>query len=180
MDICPQVILIRRNETLRLYAEHIREVLSWTDYDTKRLNAVSADFAKNTMQYTEGRFPYDPSNVIGRVLLRQDIMVGNYGLIFNLRLQAESKASAIEAMLAVREYELKHGKLPESLESMIPEYLLAVPTDFIDGLPIRYSPPARATWTVGWRQNVSEPLPAPEKKDDREQCIFRLPPLTTQ
>jgi hypothetical protein len=176
MDVCPQVILFRRNETLRHYAEITREILLWPDYNEQKLNKASSDLEDKVRQYAKGRFSYDPSNAAGRALLLWG--PSSFGIYLNSRLQTESKASAVEAMLAAREYELKHGKLPESLERLIPEYFPAVPTDYMDDLPIRYSPQARAIWTVGLNQSVNEPLPAPEEKDAREDCIFRLLPLT--
>src|SRR5262249_31477977 len=41
------------------------------------------------------------------------------------------------AGLAVEAYRRKHGKLPERLEQLVPDFLPAAPTDLRDGQPLR-------------------------------------------
>jgi hypothetical protein len=43
-----------------------------------------------------------------------------------------------QTALAVERYRLAHGKLPETLESLAPTFLKAVPVDPFDGKPIRF------------------------------------------
>jgi hypothetical protein len=40
--------------------------------------------------------------------------------------------------IALKRFELQHGKKPSSLDALIPEFLPALPTDFRDGHPLRY------------------------------------------
>ncbi len=40
--------------------------------------------------------------------------------------------------LAASRYRLAHGRLPDRIEDLVPEYLPAVPRDPFDGLPLRY------------------------------------------
>lgn len=40
--------------------------------------------------------------------------------------------------IALKRHELRHGALPESLDSLVPEFLEAVPIDPMDGQPVRY------------------------------------------
>ncbi|MDR2982879.1 MAG: hypothetical protein LBV12_11610 [Puniceicoccales bacterium] len=173
--ICPPEILIRQNETIRRYAELVREVLAWPDYTNQQLNQASATLEDQARQYRKGRFPYDPVNAGGRLLL--PYMVKDYRESLARHLQVESMASAVEAMLAAREYELQQSVLPESLDKLVSAYFSAVPVDYIDGHPIRYSLPARAIWTIGSKYPIGEPLPNPANKDAIENCIFRLLPL---
>jgi hypothetical protein len=42
--------------------------------------------------------------------------------------------------IALKRFELQHGKKPSSLDALIPEFLPALPTDFMDGHPLRYRP----------------------------------------
>jgi hypothetical protein len=44
------------------------------------------------------------------------------------------------AGLALRRYEVRHGKPAPSLESLLPEFLPAVPRDFVDGTALKYRP----------------------------------------
>ena len=42
------------------------------------------------------------------------------------------------AQVAVERYRLREGRLPESLDALVPEFLESVPTDPFDGQPMRY------------------------------------------
>ena len=44
------------------------------------------------------------------------------------------------AGLALKRYELRYGKPAPSLEALVPEFLPAVPRDFMDGTALKYSP----------------------------------------
>jgi hypothetical protein len=41
--------------------------------------------------------------------------------------------------IALRRYELRHGKPPASLAALVPDFLAAPPSDLMDGQPLRYS-----------------------------------------
>ena len=63
--------------------------------------------------------------------------------IFNrYRLQASRRMSA--TVLAIRLYELDHGRRPATLDELVPDYLPAIPTDpfTADNQPLRYCPDA--------------------------------------
>ncbi|MDR2982878.1 MAG: hypothetical protein LBV12_11605 [Puniceicoccales bacterium] len=178
MDICPEAILLKPNETLRVYAGWTRETLKWADYNSKELSELAQlDVDEEATRYSKGRFPYDPRNAGGRAILRC-MATDDFQSILRSRLVAESRASALEAMLAAREYELKYGAPPNSLEELVPEYLPGVPVDFMDDLPIRYSQEARMAWTIGRRHDLIGPLRYPDDEDERGLDIFRLPPVS--
>jgi hypothetical protein len=40
--------------------------------------------------------------------------------------------------IAVERYRLKHGKLPQNLSELVPDFLDGIPIDPADGQPIRY------------------------------------------
>ena len=73
------------------------------------------------------------------------------GLADNLtrRLAQQTALSAVQAVLALTAYEAEHGELPDTLDALVPDYLPAVPRDYFDGAPIRYSQELRAVWSVG-------------------------------
>ncbi|MEE8169011.1 MAG: hypothetical protein V3T70_00550 [Phycisphaerae bacterium] len=48
----------------------------------------------------------------------------------------ETRASA--AMIALAQYHRRHGRYPDSLSELVPEFLPAVPIDVVDGEPLRY------------------------------------------
>ena len=46
---------------------------------------------------------------------------------------------ATRVLTVLEAYRRKQGRLPDSLQELVPEYLDAVPTDPFDGQPLRYS-----------------------------------------
>ena len=59
-------------------------------------------------------------------------------LLPELQLHYEATQNSFVAALAIARFERRNSRLPDSLEALIPEYLSLVPTDPIDGKPIRY------------------------------------------
>lgn len=56
-------------------------------------------------------------------------------VLLNVKLQAQTECAL--AALAAEEFRLAQGRLPDSLEELVPVYLPAVPTDPFDGKPMR-------------------------------------------
>lgn len=48
-----------------------------------------------------------------------------------------AKQMAITA-IALKRYQLKHGNYPPDLNSLVPEFVSAIPLDAVDGKPLRY------------------------------------------
>ena len=55
------------------------------------------------------------------------------------------------AATAVERHRLKHGKLPDGLNDLVPEFLPAIPDDPFDGAPLRYKKLAKGyvVYSVG-------------------------------
>ena len=60
-----------------------------------------------------------------------------------------TKTGVTRALIAMRMYWLDNGKLPSSLDDLVPSYLKAVPKDAFDGKPVRYSPANKVIYSVG-------------------------------
>lgn len=58
----------------------------------------------------------------------------HYKQVFQLELHESMNAAAI----ALRRHELRHGKLPDTLSALVPEFLPEVPVDWMTGKPLRY------------------------------------------
>lgn len=57
------------------------------------------------------------------------------------------------AAIAIERYRLKNGKIPDSLDALVPAYLAGVPHDIIDGQPLRYrcvGVDSYIIYSVGW------------------------------
>jgi hypothetical protein len=49
---------------------------------------------------------------------------------------------------AIKRFELRDGKAPSNLEALVPEFLAAKPTDFMNGQPLRYRLNTDGTFTL--------------------------------
>jgi hypothetical protein len=74
------------------------------------------------------RVSWRPSNLL---------MPGTIGFV-DACLRMRALRSAASTALAVERYRLAHGRWPDSLEQLVPEYLTAVPTDPFLDMPLRY------------------------------------------
>jgi len=54
-------------------------------------------------------------------------------------LRAETERATILSAVALKRYQLRHGRLPPTLDALTPDFLPSVPTDYIDGKPLKYS-----------------------------------------
>lgn len=54
------------------------------------------------------------------------------------RSRAIAKRDSARAAVAIERFRLRHGRIPQTLESLIPEFLPEVPLDPFDGKPLRY------------------------------------------
>ena len=53
-------------------------------------------------------------------------------------MRAETERSTVLCAIALKRYSLRHAKPPASLDALVPEFLSAVPIDYMDGQPMRY------------------------------------------
>jgi len=68
--------------------------------------------------------------------------------------RGDTQLQATRTILALRAYQLTHGKLPPDLSALVPEFLNEVPIDDFDGQPLRYSPERKIVYSVG--QNLKD------------------------
>jgi hypothetical protein len=57
---------------------------------------------------------------------------------FSRMIKMEAAKRIVVTAIALKRYQLKHGKYPASLAALVPEFLPAVPRDAMDGQPLRY------------------------------------------
>ena len=82
--------------------------------------------------------------------------------------QVECHAGLTVAAIALHRYRLRHGRWPEQLAALVPEFLPAVPRDWMDGNPLRYRLDADGSFTlysVGSNGVDEGGDPRPEKGD---------------
>jgi hypothetical protein len=57
---------------------------------------------------------------------------------FNIDIRHQAHSRITQAGIAVERYRLAEGRLPQSLDNLVPAYIEAVPADPYDGHPLKY------------------------------------------
>lgn len=75
---------------------------------------------------------------------------GDWGLsaAVNNAIRAETMRRVVVTAVALKRYQMKHGKFPETLNELVPEFTRSVPIDPYDGKPLRYHPSADETYLL--------------------------------
>jgi len=100
---------------------------------------------------------------------------------------AETRRQQALAAIALERHWLKNRNYPDTLEKLMPDYLSQIPTDPIDGRPLRYRLNSDSTftlWSIGFdgKDNGGDPFtPDPQKynfpKETRDFVWPRLNPI---
>jgi hypothetical protein len=67
--------------------------------------------------------------------------VGSFGsLAISLKksMKAEAERSLVLTAIALKRYSMRFGKPPDSLQALVPQFLSAIPIDYMNGQPIKY------------------------------------------
>jgi len=107
------------------YMDIMTDYIQATDLPTPERLAIAKGIAQAVEQGQRGGFftrMFAPA--LGRVL--------------EVESRAQAHRLAAYCALAVEQYRLATGHLPESLDKLVPQYLDAVPVDPFDGQPLRY------------------------------------------
>jgi hypothetical protein len=79
-----------------------------------------------------------------------DHLAPAFGGLLRDRLDQQTRVSLAETLIALRLYHDAHDRtLPATLAELVPAHLPAVPRDYFDGEPIKYSRELRAVWSAG-------------------------------
>jgi len=60
------------------------------------------------------------------------------GSVFEVRARSTASSRAVDAVIAVERFTRENGRLPKTLEELVPKFLPQVPADPYDGQPLRY------------------------------------------
>lgn len=120
--------------------------LSAVDEKTHRVfpdKAAEADAAANML----GERPPTPYEVFARML------VPALGAATKKSAWTQNCVDAARVACALERYRLVSGKLPETLAALTPRFIESIPTDLIDGKPLRYQlkpDGGYIVYSVGW------------------------------
>ncbi len=146
-------LIYKRNITVGIYADHVRHQLGVPEL--KMADLLKQSRGLSGCPHCDGlledwwRRPY---NLYGQVLV--SMVAPSFSSISQTRLNSFSRTSLTRTFLALRLWHLERGALPERLDELVPEYLPAVPVDYVDGAPIRYSRELGVVWSAGEKNLV--------------------------
>ncbi len=133
----------RENETMRVAADEKRAVIAQVDRPL-------AEFRNPELPWPEKQgtvLRILGGNVLGRMLCSQEHF--SWDRIVRGKCIGRTDARITQVLMALRLFKMKTGRLPETLDELVPDYLAAVPLDDFDGKPIRYSAAKKIVYTVG-------------------------------
>ncbi len=112
------------------------------------------------------RFYVSP-NVGGNMLLC--LSLPTLGSIYTRGAQTCALHRQAIIMIALRRFELEHGKLPEKLDELVPKFLDAVPADSFDNAPMRWNATDRVVYSIGKDlKDDNGAVKEPRKSDDKD------------
>ena len=143
-------LLFKQNQTLRLRVALDSPIVEGLDRSWKegRLAAQKAQkFCEDTNRKKDDMRFYLNPNFEGMKLV---VLDG----VHNLDLLEKAMTTVVlhrqtRIMLALRLFELEHGKLPQRLEELVPTYLAEVPADVFEDEPMRWNAASGVVYSVG-------------------------------
>ena len=114
----------------------------------EKQHRVFPDIA-NGLTNAIGRMRITPYNLFGKMLMP--------AFAHSSMKSARSQTFVDEALVAcaLERHRLAHGQLPDTLTALVPQFLEKIPTDVIDGQPLRYRKNADGSYllySIGWNQ----------------------------
>jgi len=76
------------------------------------------------------------------------MLVPPIGRAFDKAAQMEVQREMVLAAIAVKRYQLREQKPPAGLADLVPDFLVRVPRDFMDGQPLRYRLHPDGSWLL--------------------------------
>jgi hypothetical protein len=86
-------------------------------------------------------------NAVGEIMC--ELLEPALDQAFAKKVRSNVSLQATRTILALRAYQLTHGKLPENLDALVPEFLDKVPVDAFNGQPLHYSAERKIVYSVG-------------------------------
>jgi hypothetical protein len=129
--------LFQPNRMRRLLAEHARTLIA----------AVSRSHARAKPLGVTTSFSFSDPGCAGQILMEGTLRrLGS--CLLQLRM-TDFEHSAMRTLLALEAFNAANGRLPASLDELVPAYLESVPLDPFDGKPLRYSAEKKTVHSVG-------------------------------
>jgi len=86
--------------------------------------------------------------LVPRRFILSKLLLPALGQAIHAAIRSETQCELTVTAIALKRYQLRTGKLPSNLDALIPEFLPALPIDYMDGKPLRYRPNADGTFVL--------------------------------
>lgn len=116
--------------------------------DTSWVGALQAAKKLDDMRRAEvsSHFFWLDLNLYGKSYLATFVYPGK--MLLERKAEAVARLRQMVIVLALRRHELEQGKLPASLQELVPQYLETVPMDPFDDKPMRWNPSLQSVYSV--------------------------------
>lgn len=111
--------------------------------ETNKPFDITESFARTNLVRLNERHSVNPMNG-----LRDLFGGGPFIAALRKAVQTETARNVVITAIALKRYEHQYHHLPNKLNELVPEYLKSVPTDCIDGQPLRYRRNADGTFLL--------------------------------
>lgn len=89
------------------------------------------------------------NNIVGATFFAENFVFSAPFFYLERECALKCDTAGTRIMLACRLFALKHGRMPEKLEELVPDQIPTVPADPFDGKPMRYDPRRNIVYAVG-------------------------------
>lgn len=145
LDNMSMRLLFQPNNTRILFAETYRQIIMEApliyDKAEKEPGWLKTYKTKSSMERLLS--PNAAGNMLCAIAMSPVIS------IVSKKCRITAQVRMTQVLLAVRCHWLEHGKLPDTLDELVPAYLPAVPIDEYDGKTLRYSAARKVIYSVG-------------------------------
>jgi hypothetical protein len=167
--LLPEAYVYHANATASLYADLIRELRSYAAGPCSAIAAPASAPSGAGLILDEVLRP----NARGRAFFRQLSRELRY---YELRrCRSDADLAALQALVALRAYQGRHGALPPKLDALVPEFLDAVPADPYGDRPLAYDADLRRLSSIGSRLDVAPGEAVGENADVAREPSWNLP-----
>lgn len=158
------------NKTKKLFAEDARKVVaaSQASCDSALLSDYAAGKASGSLNLQPVARFYP--NYGGSAVY--DMVVSDKSGVRIVSCRARSQMVMTRLLLALKAYNQDNGRLPDSLETLVPNYLPEVPKDPFSGQDLKYSLEKKIIYSVG--QNGTERDLNDDGGDEEKDIVVRI------
>ncbi len=139
-------VRFKPNETRRLFAEAFRPILENASKPYASMEMREPPVHREWRDY--GMIDQIlAGNIVGRMLYC--LLAADARAFLSRKCAGQTKLAATQTLIALKCFKAETGRLPDSLDELVPRCLDAMPLDDFDGKPIRYSREKKILYSIG-------------------------------